>query len=580
VLALPAAMAFDAHNPGPDDGVDPLIGQTIANYRVLARIGQGGMGAVYLAQHSVLGRHAAIKVLLPEFSHNRELVARFLNEARATAQLRHRGFVEVFDSGALGNGSAYLVMEYLRGASLASAICFRRTLRPNDAIAILLSVASSVAYAHQHGIIHRDLKPDNIFLAVRNGDNNGDKPDRVSVRVLDFGIAKLTASSVTDGRSARTRTGSLLGTPLYMSPEQCRGAGQVDHRTDIYSLGCIAYHALTGEPPFPLEGFGEIISAHLNRPPVALRSYLPSLPEPIERFTLSLLEKDPAARPQTMDAVAAALEQLYEGDGQTDLFALISPAALEGELPSLVSVPGVAPRVATVPMSDTPPPVTRTPHPAAQSGETRRLSAVRSGLGAPATFSTFAGATGEVRGIPSVYPGGGRPGGRLGIALAVFVGVGTIAALVLAFGWPTHTPPPRREAQIDIPAVEERPTSTEAPRPGASGAPTLAPETKPGSAPSEASEPAGTVTVRITSAPAGATVADARTGRVVGVTPFEAAVRRADRPLELVLRRRSYYPKRLTVDLSRNTETTVTMDKRATAGAGAPDDSEEDRRKL
>ncbi|HSS39159.1 MAG TPA: protein kinase [Polyangia bacterium] len=575
-------MAFDARTSGPDDGVDPLIGQTIANYRVLARVGQGGMGAVYLAQHSVLGRHAAIKVLLPEFSNNRELVGRFLNEARATAQLRHPGFVEVFDSGALGNGSAYLVMEYLRGASLASAIDFRRTLTPNETLAILLSVAGSVAYAHQHGIIHRDLKPDNIFLAAASSEVRREKSARVSVRVLDFGIAKLTASAGGSGGSARTRTGSMLGTPLYMSPEQCRGAGHVDHRTDIYSLGCIAYDALTGHPPFPLEGFGEIISAHLNRVPAALRSFVPSLPEPLELFVLSLLEKDPAARPQTMDAVVAALEQLSAGVGEADLLTLIPPASLVAQLPSIVSQPGSQPRVATVPMPDSFAASEPTPRPAAQSGETRRLSAVGQRFGGPATFSTFAGASGEIGDGRSASQRDGRRGKRVGIALAAMVGIGTMVGLVVAFGWSGHPAParrPQREAQIDIPEIEERPTSrsVEVARPAASGAPD--PAALAGERPS-AAEPAATVTVRFTSAPAGAMVVDTRTGRVVGMTPFEASIRRADRPLELILRKRGCNSKRVTVDLSRNTETTVTLDKRASAGAGTPDDSEDDRRKL
>src|SRR3954470_10955767 len=143
-----------------------LVGHTVGNYQVISRIGQGGMGAVYLAHHGVLGRRAAVKVLLPEYSNNPELVGRFLNEARATAQLRHRGFVEVFDSGHLPDGSAYLVMEYLRGANLAACIERSGVLPLAEALFILRDVAASVGFAHRHGIVHRDLKPDNIFLAT------------------------------------------------------------------------------------------------------------------------------------------------------------------------------------------------------------------------------------------------------------------------------------------------------------------------------------------------------------------------------------------------------------------------------
>lgn len=581
-------MATDGRSFGPGDRSDPLVGQIIANYRVLGQLGQGGMGAVYLAQHTVLGRHAAIKVLLPEFSNNSELVGRFLNEARATAQLRHRGFVEIFDSGTLGNGSAYLVMEYLRGANFAAAIEWRKALVWSEAITVLREVAASVAHAHKHGIVHRDLKPDNIFLAI--GDETDPRADRArtTVKVLDFGIAKLTATSgAAAGGSARTRTGSLLGTPLYMSPEQCRGAGQVDHRTDIYSLGCIAYHALTGQPPFPLEGFGEIISAHLNTPPVPLRAQLPAVPEAVDRFVLSLLAKDPAARPQTMDAVVTALDQLRVAGAETDLFALIPPTALVGDLPPLSSSPG--PRVATTPMSNSYARGARTPAPAGQSGGTRRLPTGTGGA-ARATFSTFAGAASEV--IPP------RPAGRsatrwvVGVTAGVLVGAGVVAALVVNSGRGTRTERLRRPEGI---APAEGKETPEAPRPAAdppsapavAGGPAVSdgrpapatPAARPG-APDE-SGPRATVTVRVRSVPAGAEVVDPKTRRVLGVTPFEAAFPRADGEARLMLRKRGFQTKPIGLDMTRNTETTVTLDRHRGAGTAAPDSAEEeDRRKL
>src|SRR3954447_2990591 len=194
-------MGHEGGSTGPDDGADPFIGQIVANYRVLERIGQGGMGAVYLGEHTVLGRQAAIKVLLPELSHNRELVGRFLNEARATAQLRHAGFVEIFDSGALPDGSGYLVMEYLRGANLGVAIDRRGTLVASETLVVLQQVAVSVAHAHKHGIVHRDLKPDNVFLSLGDDGAGG---ERVVVKVLDFGIAKLTGASSAEGTRTRT----------------------------------------------------------------------------------------------------------------------------------------------------------------------------------------------------------------------------------------------------------------------------------------------------------------------------------------------------------------------------------------
>ncbi len=580
--------------PGPENAGDPLIGQTVANYRLVRRIGQGGMGAVYLAHHTVLQRSAAIKVLLPEFSNNRELVGRFLNEARATAQLRHRGFVEIFDSGILGNGSAYLAMEYLRGASLATAIEWRKTLSPSECMVVLLNVAQSVAHAHKHGIVHRDLKPDNIFLSVAGDGEDLAGRERVTVKVLDFGIAKLTAASNMAGGSARTRTGSLLGTPLYMSPEQCRGAGQVDHRTDIYSLGCIAYHALTGLPPFPLEGFGEIISAHLNQVPASMRSQVASLPEALDTFVLRLLEKNPAARPQTMDAVTVALQALRFGQpGATsnDLTAAIPPASLT---PALAST-GSGARIATVPMPDDDPLAmagSPTPRPWVKSGETRRVP-TDLGPRAPGTFSTLAGAAAEV--------GGSRPASRVGRAAGIIIGlaagVAVAVGLVLAFGTGGRTPSPRRPEiprQTPTAEIEEwrRAAADERPRARPSGS-VPAPETV---RPAETGATSGgmiddpvrgkgadagpTVTVRLASVPTGAAIVDRATGRVTGVTPFEGALPRSQGERVVILKKRGYRPKQVTIDLSRNTDVTLTLDRHGPAVVGAPDDSEEDRRKL
>jgi tRNA A-37 threonylcarbamoyl transferase component Bud32 len=280
------------------------IGQTIGNHRVLALIGQGGMGAVYSAEHTVLGRKAAIKVLLPELSHNPELVQRFFVEARATAQLRHPSFVEVFDSGTLPDGSAYLVMEQLAGETLGECLTRRQRLPVAEALALAREIATGVGHAHQHGIVHRDLKPDNVFLT------EGPPGQGPRVKVLDFGIAKLTATPV--GTGSRTRTGTILGTPLFMAPEQCRGAGSVslDQRVDIYALGCILHLMLGGEPPFPLEGFGEIIAAHLSTPPPPLRARDATIPAPVEALVLRMLAKRPEDRPSTMEAVIAELGKL------------------------------------------------------------------------------------------------------------------------------------------------------------------------------------------------------------------------------------------------------------------------------
>jgi len=246
-----------------------MIGQDIGSYRIVAKLGEGGMGAVYLGEHQHIARKAAIKVLLPELSANSQIVARFFNEARATSLIRHPGIVDIIDCNVLPSGNAYIVMEYLVGESLGSHLRGGRRLPPSRAIFLSRHIADALAAAHGQRIVHRDLKPDNIFLM------NG--AEAAPIKILDFGIAKLMHTDARDG-SYRTRTGSIMGTPVYMSPEQCRGSGEIDHRTDIYSLGCILFEMVAGRPPFTYEGFGELIQAHMSTTPPRLRSLDPSAP--------------------------------------------------------------------------------------------------------------------------------------------------------------------------------------------------------------------------------------------------------------------------------------------------------------
>ncbi len=276
-----------------------IEGTAIGPYRIVRKIGEGGMGAVYLAHHALLGRPAAIKMLLPALSSQREVVDRFFNEARATTAVSDPGIVQVFDFGFHGDGSAYIVMELLDGESLATRL-ERGPLALGDALRITRQVAGSLAAAHARGIVHRDLKPDNLFI-VRDGEaQGGERP-----KILDFGIAKLTNDA---SDRSRTRTGTVMGTPIYMSPEQCRGAGIVDHRADIYSLGCVLYHLITGRPPFDLEGMGEIISAHLREPPRAPSAWIPGIPRAVDDLVLRCLAKAPDERFASMGELQAACE--------------------------------------------------------------------------------------------------------------------------------------------------------------------------------------------------------------------------------------------------------------------------------
>jgi serine/threonine-protein kinase len=260
------------------------------------------MGEVYLAEHTLIGRRAAIKFLLPGLSTNQEAVGRFFNEARSTASLKHPGLIEVFDFGTHSNGSAYIVMELLEGETLADRIRRDGKLQSDLAAALSRQIASALGAAHGKGIVHRDLKPENLFLMA-----DREIPCGLRVKVLDFGIAKL-AGGDTGPATGMTRTGTVMGTPAYMSPEQCRGAGQVDHRADIYSLGCIMYEMVTGRPPFVAEGFGAVIAAQITQQPASPQSLEPSVPPHMEYIILKALAKDPADRPASMAELERAIE--------------------------------------------------------------------------------------------------------------------------------------------------------------------------------------------------------------------------------------------------------------------------------
>ena len=298
------------------------IGQIIGGYRIVSRIGAGGMGEVYLAEHLRIERRVAIKVLLPEMSSRTDTVARFFAEARATSSIRHPGIVEVIDCDVQAGGRAYIVMELLEGQSLLARMAGAPSFGQDErtALGVTGEIAGALAAAHRKNIVHRDLKPDNIFLA-----NDPREPGGFVVKILDFGIAKLLSNDSGDSGPAgmaRTRTGALLGTPTYMSPEQCRGAAAVDWRADIYAMGCILFEMLAGRPPFVYDGFGELIAAHIGEAPPALRALRPQVSAPVAAFVARLLEKDPARRPQTMEAagqeIAVLLGQVLARESATD----------------------------------------------------------------------------------------------------------------------------------------------------------------------------------------------------------------------------------------------------------------------
>jgi serine/threonine-protein kinase len=308
------------------------------------------MGAVYLAEHPEIGRKVAVKVLRAELSRDAQLLTRFLNEARAANAIRHPNIIEILDSGTTPDGQPYLVMELLEGETLAARLRRLQRLSLSEALEIGYQTASAVGAAHKKAIVHRDLKPDNLFLIA---DENS--PGRERVKVLDFGIAKLQAQS----EMAQTRTGTVMGTPAYMSPEQCLGNRELDARSDVYSLGIILFEMICGRPPFVSTGFGELVDMHLNQPPPSPRSLVPELPAEVEGLILAALAKKPEARTQTMGELQAALKSAAEGrkvgvstpdfGGRTlPLHAAAGPPAPAGS-PATTFTTGIGERVEQLP---------------------------------------------------------------------------------------------------------------------------------------------------------------------------------------------------------------------------------------
>ena len=278
-----------------------MIGTTIGNYLVRDKIGEGGMGVVYLAEHVRIGRKVAIKVLLPEYSQNPEVVSRFFTEARASAAIKNEHIIDIIDEGKLPDGSSYIIMEWLEGEPLVKTLEREKRLPLERTLHIARGIARALAAAHARNIVHRDLKPDNVFLVQR-----GDDPD--FAKVLDFGIAKLLGNEGAGAPqvASKTRTGAIIGTPMYMSPEQCRGVA-VDARSDIYSCGVIIYQMLVGVVPFQSEGLGELLLKHMTEAPRPLRELDPSLPEQVEIAVLRALEKDPDKRYRRIEDFVADL---------------------------------------------------------------------------------------------------------------------------------------------------------------------------------------------------------------------------------------------------------------------------------
>lgn len=375
---------------------------TIGAYRLVRKIGEGGMGAVYLGEHSLLARKAAIKVLRPSLSADRELVERFFHEARLVSMVSDPGIVQVYDFGYHVDGTAFLVMEFLDGEPMDSCLKRIRRFAVADCLRLAQQICAALDTAHGHGIVHRDLKPGNIFLVSGPGAAGGQR-----IKLLDFGIAKLSTG---DPGQPRTRTGMLMGTPAYMSPEQCRGGEDVDHRSDIYAIACVMFRMLTGWPPFRSKLPGELIAAHLRQPPPRASVLLRDLPASVDDILQRCLQKSPADRFPSVASLGEAIAQARRAiDGSGD-------AARPSDLPGPVRCEPTRLTTSSVTVSCS---ELTTLHglsgqfitPSEISGLPRRRRLVRAGLILGAAMLCSAGpiAVSHYRGADPVKPSGAGP---------------------------------------------------------------------------------------------------------------------------------------------------------------------------
>ena len=392
----------------------------IGKYDLRNKLGRGAFGVVYLARDPSLERDIAIKVLRLRHLTNGDIVQRFLQEARATARIAHPGIVTIFDCGlveAARGPTAFIAMELLSGESLTKRLARSGRLSPGLATEFVRQVASALEAAHKVDVLHRDLKPDNIYLVPDPAMPSGER-----VKILDFGLAKL-------GHDGNTAVQNVFGTPRYMSPEQCRSSAQVDHRGDIYSLGCILFELVTGRPPF--EGdVRQVIDRHQRVTPPRAASIAPECPAALDDLIAEMLAKDAAARPQTM----AAVQRQLHGAGPVPI------AAAEALLPIVarqLAAPGTTGLREVAMPGEIGKPAAGPHEPVADAA----LAAVRPGRERRATPGhptppvrplSLPGVDRRLRDLLASYARGGGPAVRMRHARVVAFGVGLIALAVAA----------------------------------------------------------------------------------------------------------------------------------------------------
>jgi hypothetical protein len=552
-------MAETVETQQPTIIADPVIGRAIGNYVVRRLLGQGGMGSVYFAEHPTIGKRVALKVLHAEFAVQPEIVNRFFNEAKSVNDIQHPNIVDIIDFGTLPPISpndppfVYFFMEYIEGTSVTDLIAREGPLPPARALAIALQIADALAASHHKGIVHRDLKSDNVML-LRRGQHD-------FVKLLDFGIAKMTGNATS---SQRTRTGIVMGTPQYMSPEQCEGRSSIDHRTDIYALGILLYQMLTGRVPFVGANFGEVLVQQMAFPPLAPSLIVPQISPHLEQVVLKALEKRQEHRYARMDDMILALRdpvQYVEAQGPGFL---VSPVLRD---PALVG---------------------------------SRAAMAIFGTGAGQGGTTLGGAAGQTAGPQTKQRTGraiklGLAGGVAAvIAVAIAMSVrhappetspgGTVAQSPVAAppGPAAPSPAPQAQATPSSPAaVAPQPPSAApqaaSPAPAAAaGATPATPSAAPAGASGAPAQPATpavrAVSITVASTPPGARVFVGGEPTARGTTPFVLDGARDAAPIEIRLVLPGYRPHKRLIEFDRDREIRTVLDRLSgpASAAGKP----------
>lgn len=468
-----------------------LLGSHIGPYRIVRELGTGGMGTVYEALHETIERRVAVKVLLAKYAKDATSVSRLINEARAVNRVGHPGLVQVYDANQLPDGTVYIIMELLSGETLSERARQRR-FSILECVRLGRQIAGALAAAHSKGIIHRDLKPDNVMIVSDPDTTAGERS-----KILDFGIAKLVTAE--GGVALATSPDVVLGTPLYMSPEQCRGAAGVDSRTDVYSLGLMLFWMLAGRPPF-VGSLGDVIAKHMFAELPPLAELCPGVPSTLAELLNELVAKAPQQRP-SMTEVAAMLSEIESQVSASQ------PEGMASQPASATTHPALASRGAGRSMS----------------GIQQVLSAAELPMATPQAFAL----------------GGQSPSSRSGRRSALLTATGglLVAAIGLVIQFRTPTAHTAAVSQVKDPVAA---VATAAP------APAQAPQR---------SYPR----VVLHSAPSGAQVLRAVDRQPLGLTPWQAMEPLKPEDGELLISRPGYAEQPVHVPLDADFETDIVL---------------------